>query len=103
MLDMLKTILTPALDLHPAVKTSWVMLCQETVVAEQFATLVVILLVNKSRVALVAAEALVVPVSFPIKHQVLHMDWQLARLAVLRDRLSLDIFTHCNLNTILAP
>ena len=85
-------ILTLALDFPPTVKTGWVMLSQETVVAEQFATLVVILLVNKSRIALVAAEALGVPVSFPIKHQVLHIDWQLARLAVLCDRLVLDIF-----------
>ena len=84
---------TPSLKLNLTVEAGWVILRQEAVVAEQFAALFVILLVYKSRVALVAAEALIVPVSFPIKHQVLHMDWQLARLAVLRDRLSLDIFT----------
>ena len=67
------------------------MLSQEAVVAEQFATVVIILLVNKSRVALAAAEALVVPVSFSIKHQVFHMDWQLTSLAVLCDRLGHDI------------
>ena len=69
------------------------MLGQEAVVAEQFASLVIIFLVDKSRVALVAGEALVMPVSLSIKHQVLHMDWQLTSLAVLCHRLSLDIVT----------
>ena len=69
------------------------MLGQEAVVAEQLTSLVIIFLVDKSRVALVAGEALIMPVSLSIKHQVLHMDWQLTSLAVLCHRLSLDIIT----------
>ena len=84
-------ILTSTLDLHLAVVAGRVMLGQEAVVTEQLASLVVIFLVDKSRVALVAGEALVMPVSLSIKHQVLHMDWQLTSLAVLCHRLRLDI------------
>ena len=69
------------------------MLGQEAVVAEQLASLVIIFLVYKSRVALVAGEALVMPVSLSIKHQVLHMDWKLTSLAVLCHRFRLDIVT----------
>ena len=69
------------------------MLGQEAVIAEQFTSLVIIFLINKSRVALVAGEALVMPVSLSIKHQVLHMDWQLTSLTVLCHRLSLDTVT----------
>ena len=69
------------------------MLSQEAVVAEEFATLVIIFLVHKSRVTLGTAEALVVPVLLSIKHQILHMDWQLTSSAVFRHRLCLNIFT----------
>ena len=86
------SVLTPSLKLNLTVEAGWVILRQKAVVAEQFAALFVILLVNKSRVALVAAETLIVPVSFPIKHQVLHMDWQLTLIAILRYRLCLGIF-----------
>merc|ERR1719341_2670975 len=78
------------------------MLGQEAVIAKQLASLIIIFLIDKSRVALVAGEALVMPVSLSIKHQVLHMDWQLTSLAVLCHRLRLDIITHCNLDTLLA-
>ena len=95
------------------------MLGQEAVIAEQLTSLVIIFLINKSRVALVAGEALVMPVSLSIKHHVLHIDWQLTSLAVLCHRLRLDIVTpdqeegleehqtflpalHCNLDTLLA-
>ena len=61
-------ILTPALDLHLTVVAGRIMLGQEAVLAEQLTSLVIIFLINKSRVALVAAEALVMPVSLSIKH-----------------------------------
>ena len=67
------------------------MLSQEAVVAEEFATLVIIFLVHKSRVALGTAEALVVPVLLSFKQQVLHMDWHITSSAVLRHRLCLNI------------
>ena len=59
--NIIKTfqLLSPSFDLHLTVVSGREMLGQEAVVAEQRTSLDIIFPVNKSRVALVAAEALV--------------------------------------------
>ena len=67
------------------------MLGVETVVAEQFLLLLVIFRVDEGRVAVGADEALAVPAALSIKHEILHMNWQLTTFAYLSNRLSLQI------------
>ena len=67
------------------------MLGVETVVAEQFLLLLVIFRVDEGRVAVGADEALAVPAALSIKHEILHMNWQLTTFAYLSHRLSLQI------------
>ena len=54
--------------------TSREVLDQEAVAAEKSVVAIIIVLVDKTRVAQGAAKAVVVPVFLPIRHQVLHID-----------------------------
>jgi len=71
-------------DLGLAGVTSWQVARKETVLAEKtFASLFVIFLVDQGDVALSTYEASLVPVLFPIKDKVFHMDGEFARLATI--------------------
>ena len=65
------------------------MLCQEAVVTKKFSLLVIIFRVDQGTVALVANEALVVPVALSVKHQVLDVNGQVTTFADLSHRFSL--------------
>ena len=65
------------------------MLCQEAVVTKKFSLLVIIFRVDQGTVALVANEALVVPVALSVKHQVLDVNGQVATFADLSHRFNL--------------
>jgi len=71
-------------DLRLAGVTCWEVACEETVLTKKtIASLFVIFLVDQGDVALSTYEASLVPVLFPIKDKVFHMDGEFARLTQL--------------------